>query len=184
VDYDFWTTKKGVLLMTNHTRNKMQEARYFLEKMEESYDDPTFTYNFNAFVSAARSITYYMQKQYAHQEGFSLWYNQKQEKMKKDKELKYLNQARVGALKTEPINKGATREIKFAVDVILSKEYELSTEQSNEPQFVNPPENYPKTVRRFFPDLDDLDVVEFCENQLTKLVELVEECENLFLPII
>ena len=171
--------------MTNHTRNKMQEAIYFLEKMEQSFDDDTtFTYNFNAFLSAARSITFYMQKQYAHHEGFSLWYCQKQEKMKKDIELKYLNQARVGALKTEPINKGATREIKFTVDAILSKENVPSTEQSKEPQSVTPLENYPKTVRRFFPDFEDLDVVEFCDNQLTKLVELVEECENRFLPLI
>jgi len=57
--------------MENNSRYKLNEATHFLSIMKEEFgDDEIFGYNFSAFLSAARSITYYMQKQYKRKEGF------------------------------------------------------------------------------------------------------------------
>jgi hypothetical protein len=63
-----------------------------------------FPYYLSAFVSALRSVTYYLQKQYAHDERFKEWYAQKQEAMKADLVLKMLHEKRNTALHVEPFD--------------------------------------------------------------------------------
>jgi len=56
--------------MENITKRKLREAEYFLHKMKKSFkDDDKFYWNLSAFLSAARSITEYIEKQYAHYNG-------------------------------------------------------------------------------------------------------------------
>jgi hypothetical protein len=50
-----------------------------------------FKFNLSAFLSAARSITLVMQKEYAHAEDFKNWYKPKQEEMRKDELLTFLS---------------------------------------------------------------------------------------------
>ncbi|MCD6209368.1 MAG: hypothetical protein J7J01_00480 [Methanophagales archaeon] len=52
--------------MTTDTREKLLEARYFLEQMKERQSDQdAFKYNLSAFLAAARSVTLIMQKEFA-----------------------------------------------------------------------------------------------------------------------
>jgi len=74
---------------------------------------------------------------------------------------------------------GASREVRFTVDVIL-REGAPRNEQAEETRLKSLTRSSPKTVRRFFPKLENGDVVEFCERQLVKLSKLVEECESRF----
>jgi hypothetical protein len=61
-------------------RQKFSEAAYFYNCMLPHRTNPVvFPYYLSAFVSALRSVTYYLQKQYAHDERFKEWYAQKQE---------------------------------------------------------------------------------------------------------
>jgi hypothetical protein len=71
-------------LMENPTRRKIREAEYFLSTMKQAFeDDNAFPYNLSAFLSAARSITWHMQEQYKHRDGFKEWYqNQKKKCLK------------------------------------------------------------------------------------------------------
>lgn len=170
--------------MENPTRRKVREAEYFLSIMKTKQvfkDDNTFAYNLSAFLSAARSITWYMQKQYKHRQNFDEWHRQKQIKMSADPELHYLKKARNEDVKTEAILTGATRERSITADVRLVEAGTPLTEQANEAEPKPPIQSRPKTVRRFFPKFGQVDVIKFCENQLTKLVKMVEECENRFL---
>ena len=65
--------------MKNATADKVGEAEYFLSMMKQMCeDDKLFAYKLSAFLSAARTITWYMQKQYKHRDGFAQWYCQKQ----------------------------------------------------------------------------------------------------------
>lgn len=167
--------------MENPTRHKIREAKYFLSMMKQSFeDDHTFAYNLSAFLSAARSITFYMQKQYKRREGFDEWYRQKQIEMSTDPELQCLKEARNEDVKTEPIPTGATREVTMSIDAVLVKEGTQKAEEAKEDEPKPPAQNSPRTVRRFFPKFGHVDVIEFCENQLTKLTRIVEECKNRF----
>ena len=164
----------------NPTRHKLQEAEYFLSKMKQTLeDDNVFYYNLSAFLSAARSITYYMQKQYKHRNGFEEWYSPKRIDMRADPELKYLNNARVEALKTVPVQTGATREKTSSIGLTVEKDTP-EAEQVKEAESKPSAQSSPKTVRRFFPEFKDMDVMEFGEKQLVKLTKVVEECEKRF----
>ena len=168
--------------MKNPTKHKVEEAKYFLSMLKQLFeDDDEFAYNLSAFLSAARSITFYMQKQYKHRDGFAEWYCRKQIEMSADEELKYLNNARVEDIHKEPVHTGATREVGCSVDVILVPEDEQANETELEPHTQSSSKTSSlKTVRRFFPKFGEVDVTEFCESQLTKLTMIVEECENHF----
>jgi hypothetical protein len=63
-----------------------------------------FKFHLSAFLSAARSITLVMQKEYAHAAGFESWYERQQEEMRKDGLLTFFNNLRVTSIyiKTSP----------------------------------------------------------------------------------
>ncbi|MBN2186021.1 MAG: hypothetical protein JW732_01050 [Dehalococcoidia bacterium] len=167
--------------MENPTKRKVREAEHFLSMMKQTLeDDNTFSYNLSAFLSAARSITLYLQKQYAHRNGFAEWYCTYKIKMPADPELKYLNKARADDIHTEYVQTGITREIKVNLGLLLVKEGVSVAEQAKEPEYKPTAKSSPRTVRRFFPKFEQVDVIEFCENQLVKLTRIVEKCENRF----
>lgn len=69
------------------TRHKLNEARFFLDKMDEHYFDhvqhmfdeqplshPVFGYFLSAFLSAARSVTWVMKHEYKRIPGWEQWY--------------------------------------------------------------------------------------------------------------
>jgi len=163
----------------NPTRHKSREAEHFLSMIKQSFeDDEKFSFNLSAFLSAARSITWYLQKQYAHSNGFTEWYLQNKIKMSADPELKYLNEIRVEDVKREPVKTGTTHAITFGVSVVFG-ETPSKSEQTKEDE--SPPiQSSTKIIRRFFPKFGKIDVIEFCENQLKKLNKIVEECEKQF----
>lgn len=96
----------------NPTRFKLREAKYFLDKAQKAYTtyfvDTTdenrdnLLFSLGAFFSAARSITYYMQNQYAKRPNFWEWYCPKQMSMKGDDDLKFLNNLRVDLIHIRP----------------------------------------------------------------------------------
>jgi hypothetical protein len=86
-------------------RKKFSEAAYFYTEMiGYRTNSIVFPYYLSAFVSALRSVTYYLQKQYAHDPRFTEWYGKKQEAMKADPALKILHEKRNTALHVEPFD--------------------------------------------------------------------------------
>ena len=167
--------------MENSTRHKVEEASYFLSNMKQTFkDDEYFSYNLSAFLSAARSITFYMQKQYKHKNSFSEWYCQKQIIMSADSELQYLNKARVEDVHKTPVKTGATRIINFTIDAILVERNVKVGGQEEKVEHKSDKKDNVETIRRFFINYEHEDVVSFSERQLKKLDQLVEECENYF----
>jgi hypothetical protein len=64
---------------------KLCEADYFLTKMSENGSSPEIVrYNFSAFVSAGRSVTFALQAVKNHVNGLMQWYDERIEKMKID----------------------------------------------------------------------------------------------------
>ena len=102
-------------MIENPTRHKAKEAEFHLLQSKEHYqEDDEFSYFLSAFLSAARSITFYMQKQYGKHSGFPKWYCEEQTRMVADADLKYLNEARVEDVHQKPVHTGATRAVSFS----------------------------------------------------------------------
>jgi hypothetical protein len=57
-----------------------------------------FKFHLSAFLSAARSITWVMQKEVAQAVGFESWYERQQEEMRKDGLLTFFNNLRVTSI--------------------------------------------------------------------------------------
>jgi len=79
-----------------NAKEKLEEALYFLLQMRQSYvDRKRFIYNMNAFLNAARNVTFTLQEEFAHDSKFKVWYPQKQKEMKEDKLMGFFNDLRL-----------------------------------------------------------------------------------------
>jgi len=76
--------------MTN-TKDKLNEAKHFLEEMKRvSSNLDKFRYELTAFLAASRSLTQIMQKEFSGKNGFIEWYSRQQNEMENNPTLKYL----------------------------------------------------------------------------------------------
>lgn len=167
--------------MKNPTRHKLREAEYFLSMLKEAYeDDNTFAYNLSAFLSAARSVTFYMRDQYGRRNGLTEWYRPKETEMRADPELVFLNEARVESVHKETVPTRATRQATATARAFIATEKTPQDKQVEQAKAKAPARTGPKTVRRFFAEFENHEVRDFCEKQLAKLAKLVEECEKQF----
>lgn len=86
-------------------RQKFNEAAYFYNGMlAHRLNVVIFPYYLSAFLSALRSVTFYLQKQYAHNAQFASWYPKKQAEMSADSVLKTLVNNRNTIVHREPID--------------------------------------------------------------------------------
>ena len=119
-------------------RQKFAEAAYFYNGMYAHRTNVViFPYYLSAFLSALRSVTFYLQKQYAHDERFKGWYSQKQQEMGADPVLKNLNDRRVAVVHVEPFQlhfrKGYEMPAKYD-GCITTNHLELRDEQDPDGQ--------------------------------------------------
>lgn len=166
-------------MIANPTQHKGREAEYHLRQAERHYQsDDEFAFYLSAFLSAARSITFHMQKQYGNQDGFPEWYCAVQTRMVADSDLKYLNEARVEDVHQRPVSTRATRAISASVDAVLVKkgEEDIVDERSEVTSDTTAPQ--PRTLMRFFAGRNDIEVIKYCGTQLAKLTDLVAKCEK------
>lgn len=81
--------------------HKVGEADFFLEQLKKSHSwDNEFNYNFSAFVSAMRSITFSLQYVMSKYPGFDEWYKIRQDKLRSSKLAKAFVEFRNHAQKT------------------------------------------------------------------------------------
>lgn len=77
---------------------KLEEADFFLEKLEETIQLAPFDfepqYYLSAFASATRSITFTIQASISDIDNFNKWYSTQQEKLREDKLARYFLEAR------------------------------------------------------------------------------------------
>lgn len=60
----------------SETRRKLREAQYFLHVTEKLFNNQSveFEFHLNAFVNAARNVTFVMQNEYGEVKGFKEWW--------------------------------------------------------------------------------------------------------------
>lgn len=76
--------------------DKLNEAHYFLHEMIDNYHEcDKFRYSLSAFLQAARNVTFHLQSDAKHRDGFDDWYKPLQDGMRADTDLALLNSERV-----------------------------------------------------------------------------------------
>jgi len=176
------------------TDGKLAEATFFLEKIREYYDQsPDIGYYANAFISAARSVTWVLQAECADISGWPEWYDAKSATEEEEKFFKKMNAARIRSQKRESI---ALRNIVTIAVPVLDKDEISSSEKipgdkgrrTKTMKIPLVPAGPGKAYIR--PDLTQAtkeleefhgeDVVEVAARYLEILSELVEECRARF----
>ncbi len=175
-------------------RQKFGEAAYFYNGMISRRLNVTiFPYYLSGFLSALRSVTYYMQKQYAHEPGFESWYLNKQTEMKADPTLKLLHSNRNEIVHKEPVDLFFYRDFEFPArfgQCIETKHLEFRYDQT--------PEGDAKTIIKVhadgveeevksritwhFTEEDKVDVAQHCYIGLQRLDSILNELEALYPP--
>ncbi|MBU4252018.1 MAG: hypothetical protein KKC39_04275 [Candidatus Omnitrophica bacterium] len=172
--------------MTN-SRDKLNEAKYFLEEMRRTSSDPDkFRYELTALLAASRSITLIMQKEFSGKTGFDDWYIHKQSEIKKNPTLKYLHRQRDISHHEHPVlqhNFDATAQItdSKSTNIILTGTGSSIGILSS--PFANYTKIYPGiSVKYYFSDFADKekDVIDLCQEAIDTIESIVNECENKF----
>jgi len=184
------------------TRCKLEEAKYFLGQMEDTVWNPmTFAYNLSAFLSAARSVIFFMQKEFQHFSRFDKWYKNKREEMKNYdyeffKDLRnetmhrrpvlptrspfaefFVNGVSIGTNVISPKNKGVTEIIHSKnVSVIIDEDNNIVPRQST----MSPHESKVTAHLPYYVEGKKEDIVKLCSKHIANLEKLVDECEKRF----
>ena len=165
------------------TRDKLDEAAYFLERMIQVRDDRRiFAYNLSAFLSSFRSITYIMQVEFSGHQNFREWYAIEQEGMKADTKMRLLHDKRIATVHTRLFS---PLGIKLVASFPLTKgdwAIEVVNEDESMDQVEEPPTQRPKigVQNWYFTEIPGADVIAACQECLDKMRAIVDMCEQKF----
>lgn len=177
------------------TRHKLDEAQFFLRKVEENYyhdlpsvvlgrEPPEFGYYLSAFLSAARSITWVMRSEFRALEGWEAWFKSKEPGDAEKQLLKVFNELRVRTEKVGPVRP----TVRIWTDDMAGPEVKRNP---NMPRFrmtftpVDDPNAQPlsMTVVAYewtFSELDGVELIKACRQYLDGVAALLDECEIRF----
>ncbi|MGD1837727.1 MAG: hypothetical protein ACPKPY_06680 [Nitrososphaeraceae archaeon] len=187
----------------SETESKLNEARYFLNQMTNTLNNSEILgYNTSAFISAARSVTWVLQKEYKDENTFGEWYNAKQEEMKNDSIYKFFNDLRRITIHLEsikintktsvtinepqiPISDSVSvrvirkdGRIEEHVPQITNKKNSKSSKVKKIIERINLRKNNSVKIKFFFKEKPDDDGLDLCQNYFNKIQRLVEECQT------
>lgn len=168
-------------------RQKFSEAAYFYNGMlAHRTNSVIFPYYLSAFVSALRSVTFYLQKQYAHEPAFAAWYEAKQQEMRADPVLRMLVEKRNTVLHQEPFElhfkQGFEMPEKYG-GVITTTHLEIREETDATGQIKmslkvgedGTPEEVEPQISWHFSEDDPKDVMNHCYEGLEKMDVMLKE---------
>jgi hypothetical protein len=101
-----------------YSRERLEEAFYFLLQMRRNYiERKEFVFNMNAFLNSARSVTWVLKKEFAHNPPLETWYSQKADEMKKDKFMKFFVKLRDVSVKEKTPGHRVSLKWAYAIPV-------------------------------------------------------------------
>lgn len=181
------------------TENKLYEAKYFFNQMKYNLNNPQILgFNISAFITAARTVTWFMQKEYASNPKFSSWYETKQQEMKDDSVCKFFHDLRTANIHTHspkthrevsvsisesvPVSDSISVKVTRAGNVIQessSKETEIKNSNSINHNTGNLNSNNNVTIKMVFEDKLGDDGISLCESYLSKIEKIVDELSQI-----
>jgi hypothetical protein len=172
-------------------RQKLSEAGYFYNGMLSNRTNViVFPYFFSAFVSAFRSVTFFLQTQYGSKDSFKAWYAEKVTIMGADPVMVMLNKSRRAIVHLEPIDLFFTQGFEMPAKyngVITTKHFELIQGQDQTGQVTmkikldsdgTEDEVIPKVAWHISED-DRTDLLQHCYHGLETLERILTELEGL-----
>lgn len=170
-------------------RDKFSEAIYFFNRMLESRTNVhLFPFQFSAFLSALRTVTFYLQKQFSSTAGFREWYEAKRKEMKDDSLLHMLKEMRDEALHERPIELQFWHGPTIPDEGIKTTHLEIimDTDEQGEIRTVmkvgeDGEEMKVAPLVRWVVDLGEekeIDILEACESGLRKIEAILREWDQ------
>jgi hypothetical protein len=176
------------------TFDKLDEAKYFLSQLKVNIINVSkFKYNLSAFLSAIRSVTFFLQKECGHLPGFKEWYSEKQESMKKDPCMTFFNEKRISEIHIQrnPLRKETKvtyhDEVSLVDSVIVflvRSDGSADIRQSGPGVHKMGEKVEPKAEHLwYFEDFKDKDLIQLCEEHIIKIETLLNDYKKI-LPCI
>jgi hypothetical protein len=179
------------------TQYKLLETKYFLERMEEmtSSDREAFNFNLSAFLSAARSVRFFLNREFRGADGFANWWKGKgRDWPKPENGLKEIEDPVRAAnaffwnARNITIHEGIIQPTAdFGVFRGILVDYERTDDGQLVPVFRDlrneePAANgaTPENPKYYFVDFRDKDVLTLSREYLARLEALVAEAERKF----
>jgi hypothetical protein len=170
---------------------KFNEAAYFYNGMLANRTNVVILpYYLSAFLSAFRSITFYLQTQYSNDATFREWYARKRSEMAADPVLKMLNARRRGIVHLEPIDLFFKRGFEFPGrfgGCIETNHLEVEQGETADGRLTTTikvgadgiEEDVATQISWHFDEEDGEDVMSYCYLGLQKLDALLQELSEL-----
>ncbi len=185
-------------LVLEDTKHKVEEASFFLVQANSLVTEPTLLgYCLSAFVSAARSVTWVMQREFGKNQEYKSWYQKRQKEMKNDNIFLLFRELRNITIKEGKLEftRIVTREIEEppitvhderGFEVIRdgkvikkTKPFEHVTNPVSEnSSFANLEQPKP-SIRVILENAPDNEGMELCTKYLKKISDLVSEAEKM-----
>jgi hypothetical protein len=176
--------------METQTKGKIEEAKFFLLKFYETYNDEEFRYYLSAFISASRSILWVLRKEFGKDKKFKQWYANRKLTADEDALFKFINELRTTTIHKNPIETHRvvssihTIPENFNAEDYINKMREINISEPNEEgkQFLSfitetgektegEIDNY-KIVNNLF---DNEDLYQLSEKYLNILITIYDE---------
>ena len=173
-------------------RDKLMEAKYFLNLMIESQNDRNaFRYSLSAFLSAFKSVDYLMENEFKGNADFHRWHRSKESAVKGNKKMETLLKKRIMTVHLFPVQPKAQVKATFTSQIRISssalavvksddgasQRIESSGQKSSQPAVKNEDK---VTFKWYFEEIPDVDVITACTQCLVELETIVSECEKKF----
>lgn len=180
-----------------NTEFKLNESKFFLEKMKESKDEKIeFEYYLNAYINSSRSVLWIMKSEYSKINGWKKWYEDKDDEEQKNildgivkmrnrsikqSPLKVTTYYTIGDDKKfydikEAFRKFDGRKVDISIKPLEEKVEEFKMYEDNNKLEISGKFNISTTVEEF----KYKDIIDICEEYDTWLSNIVNECINIF----
>ena len=174
------------------THNRLNQAFVLFQNIKDNYhEELEFTTHLNNVIQALRNITFVLQKELAHSDGFEEWYETKQDEMREDESLKWLVNARNYIVKEGDLKKFSYTKVRvkdhynaelFAAKLdaeipmeFVAEWFRQKTKMSEEIKEQSIIEAERIWIVEDFPKAEIIDVLIYCFGSLTNLVYLAHE---------
>lgn len=170
--------------MTKRTPDKYREAGFFLDKTLSTDDKDEMRYYLSAFLSAARSTTWVLEREYDEEPEFEEWYSEKQKWMKNDPLFRILKEYRNHVVKTTTVTPSdgvidvhvdETPEKHISITITSEKGSQYFFQSLPEDVYVEVPDDIESQYHNqyAFTPLEEL-----CRKYLNKIDQIITEWEN------
>lgn len=116
----------------SNARETLEKARFFLQEARDAA--PVDRKRLEKFVEAAvvfgRSVTFHLQKEFSHQDGFDIWYAAQQQRMREDPLCGFFLSKRNFILKEGPVSVRKTIIVTINEAIALSSSFSAKVTRS------------------------------------------------------